>query len=84
MEAHSYQYTFSPNPHWSNLYAPGREIQQYLQGVAEKFGATRFIKTSHRVDNCSWDATEKKWFAKDASYFRLMAAPLTHLLGMSL
>ena len=60
-KAHSYQYTFSPNPHWSNLYAPGKEIQQYLQGVAEKFGATRFIKTSHRVEKCAWNADEKRW-----------------------
>ncbi|KAH8893783.1 FAD/NAD(P)-binding domain-containing protein [Thozetella sp. PMI_491] len=59
--SHSYQYTFSPNPRWSNLYAPGREIQQYLQGVAEKFGATRFIKTSHRVEKCAWDDAAKKW-----------------------
>lgn len=59
--AHSYQYTFAPNPHWSNLYAPGSEIQQYLQNVAEKFGATRFIKTSHELEKAVWDESEKKW-----------------------
>lgn len=61
-EAHSYQYTFAPNPRWSNLYAPGREIQQYLQGVADRFGATRFIKTSRKIERCEWVASEKKWF----------------------
>ncbi|KAL2024166.1 hypothetical protein VTK56DRAFT_9322 [Thermocarpiscus australiensis] len=59
--SHSYQYSFAPNPNWSNVYAPGNEIQQYLQGVAERFGATRFIKTSHRVEHCAWDAAQKKW-----------------------
>ncbi len=63
--AHSYQYSFSPNPHWSNLYAPGQEIQQYLQGVAEKFGATRFIKTSHELKRAVWDAKQKKWGVRD-------------------
>jgi cation diffusion facilitator CzcD-associated flavoprotein CzcO len=29
--------------------------------VAERFGATRFIKTSHRVDHGEWDDDEKKW-----------------------
>jgi cation diffusion facilitator CzcD-associated flavoprotein CzcO len=43
------------------MYAPGKEIQQYLQGVAERFGATRFIKTSHKVTRCEWLADEKKW-----------------------
>ncbi|GAB1311413.1 hypothetical protein MFIFM68171_01623 [Madurella fahalii] len=62
--SHSYQYTFAPNPHWSNLYAPGSEIQQYLEGVAERFGATRFIKTSHKVEHCEWDDSQKKWKIK--------------------
>ncbi|KAL2119001.1 hypothetical protein VTJ04DRAFT_5960 [Mycothermus thermophilus] len=59
--AHSYQYSFAPNPNWTNLYAPGSEIQQYLRDVAERYGATRFIKTSHRVDLCEWDDAKKKW-----------------------
>ncbi|ROV88392.1 hypothetical protein VMCG_10527 [Cytospora schulzeri] len=57
----TYRYTFAPNPHWSSLYAPGPEIQKYLQGVAEKFGATRFIKTQHQVVGCVWNAESKKW-----------------------
>ncbi len=59
--AHSYQYSFAPNPNWSDLYAPGSEIQQYLQDVAERFGATRFIKTRHSVEHCEWDEVQKKW-----------------------
>ncbi|KAL8359528.1 hypothetical protein RB601_007785 [Gaeumannomyces tritici] len=59
--SHSYQYTFAPNKDWSDLYAPGKEIQEYLQGVAEKFGATRFIKTSHEVKECVWDEAKRKW-----------------------
>ncbi|KAK5655432.1 hypothetical protein OQA88_5703 [Cercophora sp. LCS_1] len=59
--SHSYQYSFAPNPNWSNLYAPGSEIQQYLEDVAEKFGANRFIKTNHQVDHCQWDDDSKLW-----------------------
>lgn len=29
--------------------------------MAEKFGATRFIKTQHQVVGCVWDAESKKW-----------------------
>ena len=62
--SHSYQFSFAPNPNWSNVYAPGHEIQKYLQDVAERFGATRFIKLSHQVEECVWDDREKKWHIK--------------------
>jgi cation diffusion facilitator CzcD-associated flavoprotein CzcO len=62
--AHSYQYSFAPNPNWSNLYAPGAEIQQYLEEVATRFGATRFIKLRHEVKHCTWDGQKKVWKIK--------------------
>jgi cation diffusion facilitator CzcD-associated flavoprotein CzcO len=59
--AHSYQYTFTPNPNWSSLYAPAGEIQSYLEDVAKKFSADRFIKLSHEVKECRWDDKTAKW-----------------------
>jgi hypothetical protein len=60
--AHSYQYTFEPNPSWSAFYAPALEICKYLHGVAEKYGVPRYVKTSHKVTNCIWDDGAKKWY----------------------
>ncbi|KAK0751690.1 hypothetical protein B0T18DRAFT_403175 [Schizothecium vesticola] len=62
--SHSYQYSFAPNPNWSNLYAPGAEIRKYLEDVAEKYGATRFIKTRHEVKHAAWDDEQKLWKIK--------------------
>ncbi|KAI1375083.1 flavin-binding monooxygenase [Hypoxylon crocopeplum] len=59
--AHSYQYSFNPNPDWSAFYAPQREICAYLQGTAEKYGVLRFVKLSHKVESCRWDDSRKKW-----------------------
>ncbi|KAI0598883.1 flavin-binding monooxygenase [Biscogniauxia sp. FL1348] len=59
--AHSYQYSFNPNPNWSAFYAPQSEICAYLQDTAEKFGVMRFVKTSHKVEECRWDDDIKKW-----------------------
>lgn len=59
--AYSYQFTFAPTPYWSSLYAPGPEIRKYMQDVAERYGATRFIKVSHAVQACAWDADRRKW-----------------------
>ena len=38
--AHSYQYSFEPNPNWSAFYAPAPEIRAYLEGVREKVFST--------------------------------------------
>ncbi|KAI5920293.1 flavin-binding monooxygenase [Camillea tinctor] len=59
--AHSYQYSFNPNPNWSAFYAPQPEICAYLQDTAEKFGVMRFVETSHKVEDCRWDDGVKKW-----------------------
>lgn len=59
--SHSYQYTFEPNPDWSSLYAPAAEIQAYLERVANKYSATRFIKLQHEITGCRWDEKTAKW-----------------------
>ncbi|KAI1342172.1 flavin-binding monooxygenase [Xylariaceae sp. FL0016] len=59
--AHSYQYSFNPNPNWSAFYAPQEEICAYLQNTAAKFGVTRFVNLSHDVKACKWDEVNKKW-----------------------
>ncbi|PQE12791.1 hypothetical protein CJF30_00002694 [Rutstroemia sp. NJR-2017a BBW] len=59
--SHSYQYSFNPNPSWSSLYAPAPEICAYLEKTAEKYGANRFIKLSHKVLSGRWDDRQKKW-----------------------
>lgn len=32
-----------------------------MQEVAERFGAMRFIKTSHAVEGGVWDEEDKQW-----------------------
>ncbi|KAH8717134.1 hypothetical protein GQ44DRAFT_393942 [Phaeosphaeriaceae sp. PMI808] len=59
--SHSYQYSFEPNQNWSALYAPAAEIQAYLEGVAKKYSADRFIKLRHEIKGCHWDDKLAKW-----------------------
>ncbi|KAH8901310.1 FAD/NAD(P)-binding domain-containing protein [Thozetella sp. PMI_491] len=59
--AHSYQYTFDPKPDWSGFYASSREICDYINSIAEKYGVPRFVKLHHEVTSCSWDDSLKKW-----------------------
>ncbi|KAH7139734.1 hypothetical protein B0J13DRAFT_596754 [Dactylonectria estremocensis] len=59
--SYSYQFSFAPNPYWSSLYAPGPEIRAYMQDVAQRYGAMRYIKVSHKVEAASWNTGDKKW-----------------------
>ncbi|CZR54180.1 related to monooxigenase [Phialocephala subalpina] len=59
--SHSYQYSFDPNPNWSALYAPAKEICAYLTGIAEKYGVMRYVKLSHKITSCKWNDYSKKW-----------------------
>ncbi|RQM05209.1 hypothetical protein DH86_00004244, partial [Scytalidium sp. 3C] len=59
--AHSYQFSFDPNPNWSSFYAPAKEICAYLTGRAEKYGVMRFVQLSHKVTDCTWNENLKKW-----------------------
>src|SRR4051812_14978622 len=35
--SHFYSYSFAPNPEWSQRYAPGAEIQQYIEAVMHRY-----------------------------------------------
>lgn len=60
--AHSYQYSFNPNPNWSSMYSPAAEIQAYLESTVKKYSVDRFIKLRHEIKSCRWDAEASKWF----------------------
>ena len=59
--AHSYQYSFNPNPSWSSMYSPASEIQAYLAATVKKYSVDRYIKLSHEIKSCTWDAAASKW-----------------------
>jgi cation diffusion facilitator CzcD-associated flavoprotein CzcO len=42
--SHLYSYSFAPNPDFSHIYSPGREIQAYFEGVARRHGVDRRIR----------------------------------------
>jgi len=59
--SHSYQFSFNPKHDWSALYAPAKEIREYLESTARKYGVERFTKLEHEVTNCRWDEHQGKW-----------------------
>jgi cation diffusion facilitator CzcD-associated flavoprotein CzcO len=59
--APNYSFSYAQNPKWSRLFAPGSEIQKYVQSVAEKFGVKEHIKYQRHVESISFIEEEKHW-----------------------
>ncbi|KAI0029542.1 FAD/NAD-P-binding domain-containing protein [Vararia minispora EC-137] len=64
LPSHAYQYSFEPNTQWSNFYAPGPEILQYLEGVVDKYKLKKYIRLHHELIHAIWDATTAKWHVR--------------------
>ncbi|MEU8898285.1 NAD(P)/FAD-dependent oxidoreductase [Nocardia sp. NPDC048505] len=57
----TYSYSFEPNPYWSRLFAPGRELKRYAEHVAEKYGLRRRMRFATVVDGARWDEENQHW-----------------------
>jgi cation diffusion facilitator CzcD-associated flavoprotein CzcO len=57
--SHLYEFSFAPNPRWSRRFAPGEEIQAYLEDVARRYGVFDRIRTGTSVERAAWDG--RRW-----------------------
>lgn len=60
-----YSYTFAPNPGWTHVYSPGREIWSYLDQVAREYGLYDRISLGADVVEARWD--EREWIVRTAA-----------------
>jgi cation diffusion facilitator CzcD-associated flavoprotein CzcO len=57
----TYSYWFEPNPNWSRLFAPGAELKQYADDVADKYDVRRHIRFNTSVEGARWDEDSLLW-----------------------
>ncbi len=57
----TYSYSFAPNPHWSRMYAPGAELKQYCDDVADRFALRRLMRFGTTVETATWDDVAGTW-----------------------
>src|SRR5215472_940643 len=57
----TYSYWFEPNPYWSRLFAPGAELKQYADHVADKYDVRRFMRFNTTVEGARWDDDARVW-----------------------
>ncbi len=59
--SHAYQFTFESWTQWTEFYSAGHEIEEYLQRVARKYGAYKYIKMRHQVVGATWQEDKAIW-----------------------
>ena len=56
-----YSFSFAPNPGWTRRFASAREIQAYLQQLAERCGLTERIRFNTRLAEARFDEASGVW-----------------------
>lgn len=59
--SHLYSYSFEANPRWSRLFAPQREIFDYLKQCADKYGVRPHIHFNSEVVKAVFDERRGMW-----------------------
>ncbi|MDT5073011.1 MAG: hypothetical protein QOH82_2331 [Mycobacterium sp.] len=57
----TYSYRFEPNPYWSRLFAPGRELKRYAEHVADKYHLRKYMRFDTCVEGAQWDDDAQVW-----------------------
>ena len=59
--AHTYTFSFEPNPEWSGFYSYSDEIQRYMEGFYRKYQLEEFMKFDTKVVDATWLELEGNW-----------------------
>jgi cation diffusion facilitator CzcD-associated flavoprotein CzcO len=59
--SHMYSFSFELNPHWSKMFAPQREIWDYLRRCTAKYGMAPHIRYGRAVERMEWDGVARRW-----------------------
>ncbi len=59
--SHLYSFSFEQNAQWSHHFAPQREILQYLEDTARKYGVLEHCRFDTEASSCVFDETQSEW-----------------------
>ncbi len=69
--ARYYTYSFEPNPNWSELFAPGSEIQDYFERVTDDYGLRRHIRFGQEIEEGRFE--DGRWHLRTAAGEQVVA-----------
>jgi cation diffusion facilitator CzcD-associated flavoprotein CzcO len=67
VQSHLYSYSFAPNPDWSNVYSPQKEIWAYIRRCAEEFGVLDHVRLGHEVRRADWEDSRQHWLVQTSA-----------------
>ncbi|EXJ61627.1 hypothetical protein A1O7_02056 [Cladophialophora yegresii CBS 114405] len=59
--SHNYQFSWEPNPDWTEMFSTSSEIRAYLQKCVDKHNLGQYFKLSHNVVGSRWEEATGKW-----------------------
>ncbi len=59
--SHLYSFSFAPNPDWSRMFSGWREIRDYIEDVARRFGVMERIRFGHELTAARFDEATSLW-----------------------
>lgn len=59
--SHLYSFSFEPNPDWSMLYSPGKEIWDYFEHCADKYDIRLHLRLNAEVTSARFDEAAGLW-----------------------
>lgn len=59
--AHSYSFTYAPNPDWSANFVERAEIQEYLAKCWEEFGLRPYTRFNTSIESAHWQEEDSCW-----------------------
>ena len=65
--SHLYEFSFAPNPEWSHRYAPGQEIQAYVERVAREEGVLDRVRLQTEVTAARFDEQRARWMLETSA-----------------
>ncbi|MEZ4461965.1 MAG: NAD(P)/FAD-dependent oxidoreductase [bacterium] len=78
----SYSFSFETDYPWSRVFAPGEEIQAYVNHCASKYGVTPHIRYESRVTKTTFDAGTNGWSTLLATGERLTSRYVISATGL--
>ncbi|MBC7983465.1 MAG: NAD(P)/FAD-dependent oxidoreductase, partial [Candidatus Obscuribacterales bacterium] len=79
--SHLYSYSFAPNSEWSHRYAPGSEIQTYIESVVKRYGVERRIRFNEEITRCEFE--EGRWHIETMNGHRDVADVIIAATGVT-
>ena len=62
--SHLYSFSFRPNPHWSRVFAEGREIHAYLRACVAEEGLEDHLRLNCALSEAEWNGDDARWLPR--------------------